>query len=210
MVFGHSNFDRYELRSEDNLDEDVSTKQTIFKKAWMPKRWKFFRTSGKNRVFNFKGSSLASQSVSFKLPKWMRPYLRDSSGNVYPTTPLGYTALTFGSGDYLTMGGDSTVMMRDADDSTKTTATTFPQLSFSQDGVEYALRWNEFAKERKIARGGYRQNWGYARAGTPVRGAASVHDMNLELDWGSTTKWWLIAGAAVLGSLFWFSRKRKA
>lgn len=210
MVFGHSNFDRYELRSEDDLDEDVSTKQTIFKKAWMPKRWKFFRTSGKNRVFNFKGSSLASQSVSFKLPKWMRPYLRDSIGNVYPTTPLGYTALTFGSGDYLTMGGDSTVMMRDADNPIQTTATTFPQLSFSQDGVEYALRWNEFAKERKIARGGYRQNWGYARAGTPVRGAASVHDMNLELDWGSTTKWWLIAGAAVIGSLFWFSRKRKA
>ena len=103
MVFGHSNFDRYELRSED--DSDIDTKPTFFKKPYMPKRWKFFRTTGKNPVFTYKGSAVKTNSVAFKLPKWMRPYLRDAQGNSYPTTPLGYTELTLGSGDYLTMGG---------------------------------------------------------------------------------------------------------
>jgi hypothetical protein len=203
MVFGHGNFSHYEIKSADT--EDVDTKRTIFKKPFMPKRWKFFRTSGGNPVLNFKGSSIKTNTVAFKLPKWMRAYLRDSTGKQYPTTPLGYTELSLGQGDYLSMGGITTVNMKDAD-TKNNVSTSFPQLSFSQDGVEYALRWNDFAKERPISKGSYRQNWGYARAGRPVRGNASVYDMNLELDWNSIKKWWLIAaGVAALatGLLFW-------
>ena len=205
MVFGHSNFDRYELRSED--DADIDTKPTFFKKPYMPKRWKFFRTTGKNPVFTYKGSAVKTNSVAFKLPKWMRPYLRDAQGNIYPTTPLGYTELTLGSGDYLTMGGITTVMMQDADTRNQV-STSFPQLSFSQDGVEYALRWNAFSQERRISKGSYRQNWGYAQAGRPVRGLASVTDMNLELDWNSKKKWWMIAAgvAALASGLFFWKR----
>lgn len=207
MVFGHGNFDSFELRSED--DEDVSTKRTIFRKPYTPKRWKFFRTSGKNPVYQIDGSALGGSSVAFKLPKWMRAYLRDADGNVYPADLLGYTKVTLGSGDYLTMGGVTTVSMRDAD-SRSMVPTSFPQLSFSQDGVEYSLRWNDFAKDRKVTKGGWKENWGYAREGHPVRGMASTYDMNLELDWDSKSRfWWLIAGAATIGGLFWFSRNRK-
>ena len=177
-------------------------------KPYMPTSWKWMRTSGKAKVFEYENNTGETTTISFTLPAWMRAYLQDGDGNRFPTGVLGDTKIMLEAGDVFTIGNRKTVSMSDAE-SDNTVSTTFPELEFTQDGKKYSLNWNSFSQDREIAEGSTGQGWGFPTTGHPTLGAASFYDSILELKWNRTLSpfWWLLlVGAAITGWL-WYRKK---
>jgi len=206
MTFGHDNFNWTPVTfgSEGTVKQQpTKTFRSVANPLWkpfMPSTWKWMRTSGTPNIFNYQNNTGETTTVSFKLPNWMRNYLRDSNGAVFPTDATGTTTVKMVAGDTFSLGGRKTVTMPDAEGGSA--ATTFPTLSFTQNGIPYELDWNAFSNERKIAEGGNGQDWGYPSEGQPTLGKASMYDSTIALSWNRIlSPWWwlLLIGAALFG-----------
>lgn len=201
---------RAEFRSELLENNPVDTTETdgffpkIFKKPFMPTKWKWFRTSGVPKFYRFNAPRGVITKLNFKLPKQFAPFVMDNQGNPYQDGNNFDLSLEGDTGDYFTIGGRQTVGMRDADNPlSKSVSISFPTLAFREDGIDYSLNWNRFAQFRRVAKGAYDEDWGYAREGNPTFGMASSYDRDISLTWNRSIKWWwlLIGGGLLLGLL---------
>lgn len=177
------------------------------KKPFMPTTWKWFRTSGPAKVYEYQPRLGETTKLNLNLPRQFWPFLVDSQGIPFQTT--GSTiAITMDDSDYLEMGSRQTVAMQDAD-TEETKSVTFPTLRFTQEGKLYQLDWNKFARERKVAYGAYDEDWGYSRAGQPTHGEASMYDRTLDLIWNNKFQWWwiLLGILGFFGLVKWMQRR---
>jgi hypothetical protein len=172
-----------------------------FKKPFMPTSWKWFRTSGQAKVYNFVAKRGEINTLEMKIPSQFAPYLRNAQGEVFPGNGSLKIKMEGDTNDYLTMGGRQTVTMYNGEDFSKTSPTrvTFPTLKFKTDGVEYSIDWNSFAQDRRLANGAFDEDWGYSYSGSPVLGQASMYDKTVTLKWDRKFKWWWLLIFAGLG-----------
>jgi hypothetical protein len=178
------------------------------KKPFMPTTWKWFRTSGSPKVFEYQPRLGETTKLNLNLPRQFWPVLVDSQGMPFQTA--GNTiAIEMDDSDYLEMGSRQTVPMEDADNPEQIKSVTFPTLRFTQEGKLYQLDWNKFARERKVAYGAYDEDWGYSRAGQPTHGEASMYDSTLELGWNNKFQWWwiLLGILGFFGLVKWMQRR---
>tara|TARA_R110002020_G_scaffold30532_2_gene96190 strand:- start:683 stop:1354 length:672 start_codon:yes stop_codon:yes gene_type:complete len=179
------------------------------KKPFMPTTWRWFRTSGSPKVYEYQPRLGETTKLNLNLPRQFWPVLVDSTGTPFQTT--GNTiAIEMDDSDYLEMGSRQTVPMEDADNPEQIKSVTFPTLRFTQEGKLYQLDWNKFARERKVAYGAYDEDWGYARAGQPTYGDASMYDKSLDLIWNNKFQWWwiLLGLLGFFGLVKWIQRRQ--
>lgn len=178
------------------------------KKPFMPTTWKWFRTSGPPKVYEYQPRLGETTKLNLNLPRQFWPFLVDSQQMPFQTA--GNTiAIEMDDSDYLEMGSRQTVPMEDADNPEQIKSVTFPTLRFTQEGKLYQLDWNKFARERKVAYGAYDEDWGYSRAGQPTYGDASMYDRTLDLSWNNKFQWWwiLLGILGFFGLVKWMQRR---
>ena len=173
-----------------------------FKKPFMPSSWKWFRTSGKPKVFTYVAKRGESTTLKYTIPSQFRDFVIGPNGTVFQGNTITMEGDT---GDYFTTGNRITILMKDSE-SLRNVNVTFPHFEFRTNGVDYKLDWNKFAQERKVAPGAWDEDWGYSSEGSPTLGAASMYDSEIKLDWNRKLNWWWIllgVGAlALLGKMF--------
>jgi len=167
-----------------------------FKKPFMPTTWKWMRTSGPAKVFNYQPRMGETTTLELNI-------VRDGKKFVGKKIHMD-------DNSYLEMGNRVTVNMEDAEGGS--TATTFPSLEFrtsdEKGGEVFQLDWQAFAQERKLARGAWDEDWGYSKQGQPTMGGASMYDKELKLTWNSKLSWlWLLVAAIGLLGLVKLFRK---
>ena len=171
----------------------------------MPTTWKWMRTSGPAKVFNYQPRMGETTTLELNIPAQFWKFLRTSDGKSFQGKKIHMD-----DDSYLTMGKRETLLMTDAEGGE--TATTFPTLEFrtsAEKGAEvYKLDWQAFAQERKLARGAWDEDWGYSKQGQPTMGGASMYDKELKLIWNSKLSWlWLLVAAIGLLGLVKLFRK---
>jgi len=180
--FGHNNF------QHNKESESFEAIVNPFKKAFMPTTWKWFRTSGKSKVFTYIAKRGESTKLKYTIPSQFRKFVIGIDG-----TPFEGNTITMegDTKDYFTTGKRVSVSMKDADTDLNRTV-TFPEFSFRSNGADYKLDWNYFARSRKVALGAYDEDWGYPQEGKPTYGVASMYDSDIRLGWDKSIKWWWI------------------
>jgi hypothetical protein len=185
----------YEAEETTKKSEGILSR---IKKPFMPSTWKWMRTSGNERVFNYRPRLGEISTVRLDIPSQFTPYLVNSQ-----KVPFRGRVVEMDEDSYLTLGKRITVSMEDSERG-KFVSTTFPSLEFktSQEsgGEIYQLDWQLFAKRRVVAKGAWDEDWGYPSQGKPTLGPASMYDQDLKMTWNSKLNWtWVLL--AVLGLL---------
>ena len=196
FILSSHNLKRYESESELGFNSFISNP---FKRPILPNTWKWFRTSGEEKIYSYRVKEGETIKLNFKIPKFFASSLISSARIPY-SSQNGNISLTLNgdSGDYIKLGKRETVLLRDSE-TQLFVPTTFPSLEFREDGINYKLDWQDFAERRVIARGAFDENWGYAIKGNPVFGAASMYDTTLKLNWERKLNWWWLLIGAILG-----------
>ena len=177
------------------------------KKPFMPKTWKWMRTSGEAKVFTYQPRMAETTSLSLNIPKQFKPYIRNAAGETFVGTTIKMDDASF-----LELGRRVVVSMEDAETKAKLSA-TFPSLEFKvsqeEGGETYRLDWEAFARDRKVAKGAWDEDWGYSKSGNPTLGQVSMYDKTLKLNWNSQLHWiwWLVGALGLLGLGRLFFRK---
>lgn len=191
--------------TETKKAERKSLSISRLKKPFMPSSWKWMRTSGEAKVFNYQPRIGETSSLKLNIPSQFLPYLVDESGESFRGV------IEMDDQSYLELGRRVTVQMKDSE-SSATVATTFPSLEFklsqARGGQTFKMDWQGFAQQRKLAAGAWDEDWGYSKQGQPTLGAASMYDKDLKLSWDTKFSWlWLLLGAVGLFGLFKLIRK---
>ncbi len=200
-IFG-SNFSS-ELTEKKSERKSVSLSR--LKKPFMPSSWKWMRTSGQAKVFNYQPRIGETSSLKLNIPSQFLPYLVDESGESFRGV------IEMDDQSYLELGRRVAVQMKDSE-SSRTVTTTFPSLEFKlsqkRGGQTFKMDWQSFAQQRKLASGAWDEDWGYSKQGQPTLGLASMYDKDLKLSWDTKFNWWwLLVGIVGLFGLLKFARK---
>jgi len=168
-----------------------------FKKPFMPTTWKWMRTSGPAKVFNYQPRMGETTTLELNIPSQFWSFVR----SVRDGKKFVGKKIHMDDNSYLEMGAEG-----------GSTATTFPSLEFrtsdEKGGEVFQLDWQAFAQERKLARGAWDEDWGYSKQGQPTMGGASMYDKELKLTWNSKLSWlWLLVAAIGLLGLVKLFRK---
>lgn len=191
--------------TETKKAERKSVSISRLKKPFMPSSWKWMRTSGEAKVFNYQPRIGETSSLKLNIPSQFLPYLVDESGESFKGV------IEMDDQSYLEMGRRVTVPMKDSE-SSATVGTTFPSLEFklseARGGQTFKMDWQGFAQQRKLAAGAWDEDWGYSKQGQPTLGLASMYDKDLKLSWDTKFSWlWLLLGALGLFGIFKLIRK---
>ncbi len=196
FVLSSHNLKKYESETQLGFNSFITNP---FKKPFLPKTWKWFRTSGEEKIYDYRVKEGETVKVDFKIPKYFASSLLSSARVPYSSTNGNISLkLEVNTGDYIRLGKRETVLLRDSE-SELFVPTTFPSLQFREDGVDYKLDWQDFAEKRVIAPGAFDERWGYSINGNPVFGAASMYDTTLKLNWERKLNWWWLLMGAILG-----------
>ena len=205
FVLSSHNLKKYESETQLGFNSFITNP---FKKPFLPKTWKWFRTSGEEKIYDYRVKEGETVKVDFKIPKYFASSLL-SSARVPYSAPNGNISLKLegDTGDFIRLGKRETVLLRDAE-SQIFVPTTFPSLQFREDGIDYKLDWQHFAEKRPIAKGAFDEGWGYSINGNPVFGTASMYDTTLKLNWERKLNWWWLLVGAILGlGVYRYSQK---
>jgi hypothetical protein len=205
FVLSSHTLKKYESESQISFNSFISNP---FKKPFLPTSWKWFRTSGEEKIYNYMAKEGETVKLDFKIPKEFTFALL-SSARVPYSAPNGNISLKLegDTGDFIRLGKRETVLLRDAE-SQIFVPTTFPSLQFREDGIDYKLDWQHFAEKRPIAKGAFDEGWGYSINGNPVFGTASMYDTTLKLNWERKLNWWWLLVGAILGlGVYRYSQK---
>jgi len=199
-VFGANDM-RWQSIEEYSAEESTKKSEGVLsrlKKPFMPSTWKWMRTSGNERIFNYRPRLGETTTVTLDIPSQFSQFLVNSQ-----KVPFKGRVVKMDEDSYLTLGKRITVSMKDSE-SDGFVSTTFPTLEFktSQEsgGELYYLDWQLFASRRVLAKGAWDEDWGYPSQGKPTLGPASMYDRDLKMTWNSKLNWtWILL--AVLGLL---------
>ena len=173
FILSSHNLKKYESETQLGFNSFITNP---FKKPFLPNTWKWFRTSGEEKIYDYRVKEGETVKLDLKIPKQFTFALVSSARTPYPSQNGNISLKLEGdTRDYIKLGKRETVLMRDSE-SQLFVPTTFPSLQFREDGVDYKLDWQEFAEKRVIARGAFDEGWGYSINGNPVFGAASMYD----------------------------------
>lgn len=196
FVLSSHNLKKYESETQLGFNSFITNP---FKKPFLPKTWKWFRTSGEEKIYDYRVKEGETVKVDFKIPKYFTSSLLSSARVPYSSINGNISLKLEGNtGDFIKLGKRETVLLRDSE-SKLFVPTTFPSLQFREDGVDYKLDWQDFAEKRVIAPGAFDERWGYSINGNPVFGAASMYDTILKLNWERKLNWWWLLIGAILG-----------
>ena len=207
FILSSHNLKKYESETQLGFNSFITNP---FKKPFLPNTWKWFRTSGEEKIYDYRVKEGETVKLDLKIPKQFTFALVSSARTPYPSQNGNISLKLEGdTRDYIKLGKRETVLMRDSE-SQLFVPTTFPSLQFREDGVDYKLDWQEFAEKRVIARGAFDERWGYSINGNPVFGAASMYDTTLKLNWDRKLNWWWLLIGAILGlGVYKYSQKEQ-
>ena len=113
FILSSHNLKRYESESELGFNSFISNP---FKRPFLPNTWKWFRTSGEEKIYSYRVKEGETIKLNFKIPKFFASSLISSARIPY-SSQYGNISLTLNgdSGDYIKLGKRETVLLRDSE-----------------------------------------------------------------------------------------------